>query len=205
MVFDAAAVAVLLAAGGGTRFAGDGHKLTATLPATPTRPSESVAQRALAQVTAAGFSRIIVVTGRLDAEDLGIDTDHSSPIRIAHNADWDDGQATSLSAGLAAAERAGARVAAVGLADQPGASPEAWSAVAAAATAQTPIAVATYDSRRANPVGLHHTIWKAIPTTGDAGARTVMRIHPELVVEVPCPGSPDDIDTEEDLRRWQSS
>jgi len=68
------------------------------------------------------------------------------------------------------------------------------------------LAVGTYGESRANPVMLARTLWgEACTLVGDEGARALMRLRPELVREVPCTGSPDDIDTEEDLRRWQNS
>jgi CTP:molybdopterin cytidylyltransferase MocA len=106
-----------------------------------------------------------------------------------------------LQVGVAEAERRGARAVVVGLADQPFVDPEAWRRVAAGTA---PIAVATYEGRRRNPVRLDRSVWPLLPTSGDEGARSVLRVRPELVEEIPCPGSPADIDTLEDLASWQN-
>ena len=202
---DDSVTAIVLAAGAGARFSDVGHKLTAPLPAAGERGAETVIERAVAAAVAAGIGPVVVVTGRLSAHELGLDLLAGDPVDTTHNADWGSGQITSVRAGLAVARRAGSSIAVVGLGDQPGIEPSAWRAVAAAANPTTPIVVATYDGRRGNPVALHRSIWDRLPTRGDEGARSLMRLHPELVSEVPCSGSPDDIDTAEDLRRWQNN
>ncbi len=187
-------VALVLAAGGGSRFAGDGHKLMAELDGVP------IAETAIRIAVEAAIGPVIVVTGadRLDT----LDPELLDRVARIHNPRWADGQSTSLQAGLAAARRAdGADAVVVGLADQPGITVEAWRRVAAAAS---PIAIATYDGRRRNPVRLGREVWELMPHTGDEGARSVVRLRPELVEEIPCPGSAADIDTLEDLRTWQN-
>jgi molybdenum cofactor cytidylyltransferase len=193
-----AVVAVILAAGAGSRFHGDRHKLFATITEAGTDRTRSVVERSLASVLVADIGPVIVVTGA--APDV-VPTHLRDAVTICHNERWEEGQITSLHAGIAAARSVGATAVVVGLADQPFIEPAAWRAVAEAAG---PIVVATYDGHRANPVKLDADVWELLATTGDEGARTLMRVRPELVREVACTGSPADIDTTEDLRRWQS-
>ncbi len=184
-------VVIVLAAGAGSRFDGPGHKLTAVVD------GRSLADRSVATALEADVGPVIVVTGAVE-----LDLPHGrGRLHVVHNPDWADGQSTSLRAGIAEAERLGARAVVVGLADQPFIRPEAWRLVA---DATSPIAVATYGGRRRNPVRLHHDVWHLLPTSGDEGARSLIRLSSHLVQEIPCPGSPVDIDTLEDLRAWQN-
>ena len=57
------------------------------------------------------------------------------------------------------------------------------------------------DTKRGNPVKLHAEMWSHLPTTGDEGARNLLRSHHQLVSEVSCTGSAIDIDTIEDLEQ----
>lgn len=196
---EAIQVAVLLAAGSGSRFDGPGHKLSAMLPATATEPPATVFDRSLTHALAAELGPVVVVTG---AEPDLVGDGATDRVSVHHNERWADGQITSVLAGIEAARSLGAASVVIGLADQPGITPDAWRAVAHRPGA---IVVATYGGRRANPVKLDQTVWDLLPTTGDEGARALMRVRPELVREVPCSGHPTDIDTAEDLRRWQNN
>jgi CTP:molybdopterin cytidylyltransferase MocA len=182
-------VAILLAAGAGSRFGGEGHKLDATIA------GRTVASQAITAALEAGIGPVLVVTGahRVTLPDGATEVP---------NPDWADGQITSLKRGLDAARGLGATAVVVGLADQPFVTAAAWRAVA---MSTSPIAVATYDGRRGNPVRLHESVWELLPESGDEGARALIRVRPDLVEPIPCAGSPADIDTEEDLRRWQSN
>ena len=179
--------ALVLAAGEGSRFAGDGHKLTASFRGRP------LWMWAIEAPVDAGLDAVYVVTG---AVELPLD---DRVIVIRHEG-WADGQATSLAAGIAIARRDGHDAVVVGLADQPFVTADAWRSVAAATA--TPIAVASFGGERRPPVRLAADVWGLLPAAGDEGARALMRERPDLVTEIPCTGQPADIDTLEDLERW---
>jgi CTP:molybdopterin cytidylyltransferase MocA len=191
---SASVLVAVLAGGVGSRWDGPGHKLDAHLGGQ--FGGRSVATAAVGAALEAAIGPVVVITGAVEP---ALPPDFE--VERIHNPDWADGQSTSLRSAVAEAERHGVDALVVGLADQPFVEPEAWRRVAGSSS---PIAVATYGGKRRNPVRLHRSTWALLPSGGDVGARDLIRMRPDLVDEVPCPGSPADIDTLEDLRRWQS-
>jgi CTP:molybdopterin cytidylyltransferase MocA len=180
--------AVVLAAGGGTRFGGPDHKLLAEFRGRP------LVWWALAAAAAARLSEVAVIVG---AVDLGVAVPEG--VTVIENPDWASGQASSLQTAVSWASERQHEAVVVGLGDQPLVPSEAWTAVAAATS---PVAVATFDGKRRPPVRLARSVWSLLPTAGDEGARVLMKKRPDLVCEVACEGQPVDIDNEEDLSRW---
>jgi molybdenum cofactor cytidylyltransferase len=181
---------VLLAAGAGSRFHGPQHKLLAKVHGEP------VIALSVRSMTSSGLSAYAIVTGMAEISDF------SQGIAEIKNPMWHSGQRSSVVAAIEFARAHGHDSLVIGLADQPFITPDAWQAVAAC---DSPIAIATYNGVRGNPVKLHSSVWDtfvALESPADEGARTLIRLHPELVREVACEGNYADIDTTEDVEQW---
>jgi CTP:molybdopterin cytidylyltransferase MocA len=154
-----------------------------------------------------GADPVLVVTG---AAPLSMATIHT-----VYNPEWRSGMGSSLAAGLRALGSgpgvlggepdAGSGAAVIALADQPLVGAEAVRRLIAAYRQGAAVAVAAYGGKPRNPALIAREHWPAVLelATGDTGARPFLRAHPELVTLVECgdTGSPDDIDTPEDLER----
>jgi CTP:molybdopterin cytidylyltransferase MocA len=180
--------AIVLAAGAGSRFEGADHKLRAPFRGRP------VCSWVFDAVATANFNHVYVVTGAVALDDLV-----PEGFEIVSADDWASGQAHTIQAGLRRADADGHDVVVIGLADQPLVPASAWRTVGASAG---PIVVATFDGDRRPPVKFDRSVWPLLPTTGDEGARVVLRRHGDLVSEVACSGNPADIDTQKDLDQW---
>ena len=188
------ASAIVLAAGGGSRFGGG--KLLARLGGQP------IVEAVLDNLRDAPVEEVIVVIGA-DAQRVR-EVCERYGVRTVANEEWERGQSTSVLAGLRAS---GGRAAVVLLGDQPFVGARAVERLVAAFAEGAKVAVATYGGKRRNPVLFSREVWPLLEAelAGDEGARPVLRRYPELVVEVPCEGvgDPADVDTRDDLRRLE--
>ena len=145
--------------------------------------------------------QVFAIAGLLDAQlrVAGLNAGEFSELVIVEKPESEHGIATSLSVAVARGEAAGFYALIVGLAEQPGGLSSSWRRLR---NSNAPIAVANYDGLAGNPVRLEKSVWPLLPRSGDEGARVLLRTRPELVKQVACEGSPDDIDTVEDLGQW---
>jgi len=170
----------------------------------------TLAERGVALLRDGGADPVLVVTGAVPVQVPGA--------RAVRNPEWRTGMGSSLAVGLNALEAgapgaadgaaglnrpAGAAV--IALADQPLVGPEAVRRLIAAYGNGASVAVAAYHGQPRNPVLIAREHWPAVLAlaTGDTGARPFLRAYPELVTLVECAdtGSPDDVDTPQDLAR----
>jgi molybdenum cofactor cytidylyltransferase/nicotine blue oxidoreductase len=199
------AVAVF-AAGRGSRLGGDASKPLLEWRGRP------LLVWAVDAALDSGLTPVLITVGYRSAdvraaltEGDGAGSVERGKVEVVDNREWEAGIASSLRAAIdALGSRPEVTALCVGLADQPRVGPDAYRRLAAAHTAGAQLAVATYGARRGNPVLLARSLWpRAMELRGDAGARQLMKDRP--VVEVPCDGTgtPDDVDTLEDLGHLQ--
>ncbi len=142
--------------------------------------------------------RVLVVTGfeapAITAALDGLDT------RIVHNPDFADGQQTSVTCGLRAAESCEQML--IGLGDQPALTPDDLRLLLAAQTDTDParISIPVRCNQRGNPIVVTralHAHLLANPVS--PGCKTFIRDHPEQVQfhSLPSPGFYADVDTPE--------
>ena len=159
-------------------------------------------QHAIDAMEDSGLFDIVVVLGhRADQIASAVKTGPGS--RIVVNPDYAKGQATSLRAGLSAADES-SQAAVVILGDQP-----AITGLMVRTVVETYIATrakvvqAAFSGKPNHPTLFDRELWPdLLKIEGDQGAREVLKKHPEWVVRVEFGGDlPPDLDTWEDYER----
>jgi len=183
---------LILAAGAGRRFGSP--KQLALLDGRP------LLEHALAAMAAATrVERAVVVVLGCGAEEILARVElHGAQALIC--ADWEEGQAASLRAGVAAlAEQVDAIV--VTLGDQPAIDPRAIDRVVNARTNAAVALRAGYGGRPGHPVLLERPLFAAVSgLRGDEGARTLLSGVTAPLIACDGLGSDIDVDTVEQLR-----
>lgn len=184
-------VAVVLAAGRGTRFGGT--KQVADLGGQP------LVARVVAVAHGAGtVDEVHVVVGH-DADAVATAARTAGPVELVWNHSHELGQSTSLRGGIRSAASSGADVAVVLLADEPDVTSEVVDQVVSAVLDGALAARAGYDDGPGHPVAFARAAFAPLlAVEGDRGARDLLA---ELAVrDVPVAGPrPRDVDTPEDL------
>lgn len=166
--------AVVLAAGGASRFGGPKQELL--LPWVLDRLAQSP------------IDEVVVVQGAYPLE--------ASDVRVVPCADWEQGPGASLRCGLAALGP-GVEAAVVCLADGPNLSPQAVRRVLTAWRAGAGnVVAASYAGARGHPLVLGRSAWGSVPDEG-------MRVLPAVLVPCDDLGPPGDVDVADDLSRLQ--
>ena len=183
-------VALVLAAGVGSRFGAD--KRRATLPDGRSLLAHSV-ERARAVFDEV---RVVLRDGERP-EDFGL----PAGCQVIHSPDAALGMGHSLAAGAASLSGSDAQAVAILLGDMPWIAPETLCQLADAATAST-ILFPFFDGQRGHPVVFGRDFWPALTQlTGDEGARTLVQANRGrcVVVDVNDGGVLRDVDTPDAL------
>ncbi len=179
---------MVLAAGTGSRYEGETHKLLAPFRGRP------LVRWALDAALAADLDAVYCITGAVDLTDVV-----PEGVVVVENHNYADGQASSLRTATAVAAADGHDAIVVGLGDMPMVPASAWRKVA---DTEGDLVTATFSGRRSPPVKIGEELWSLLPLSGDEGARSLMRMRPDVVIEVACEGEAIDIDSRGDLSRW---
>jgi molybdenum cofactor cytidylyltransferase len=195
---EASIAAVLLAAGRSSRMGAE-SKLLLPHPADQ-RP---LLWHAAQSVLALGLMEVLVVV-RPDLPELA-DALAGLPVRLVPNAEYQQGMATSLRAGIAALAP-DVQAALVVLGDTPEVDPAVFTALLAAYRAEgRPMTLPIYDGIPGPPTLFSRVAFPTLAQlTGDQGGRRIMIEHPDWVTRVPLPLAriPRDIDTPDDYRAY---
>jgi molybdenum cofactor cytidylyltransferase len=185
---------IVLAAGGGSRFAADSHKLAA-----PFSGGLSVLETTLGQAIASHLHVVVVTTERF--ADLARQSVAARDVVVMPEVGLDGsvgvGMGHSISAGVAVRPHAGGWLILPG--DMPLVQPSTLVAVARLLD-DHPVVYAQHRGKRGHPVGFAPELYsELLALGGDEGARRLIARYPAFGVELDDPGILIDIDTTDDL------
>lgn len=148
---------------------------------------------------------VVVVVGA-NAEPI-TEALHDIQVRVVTNPDWKSGMASSLKIGVETLERALPDAILVLLTDQPYVSRALVEQLIETATSTHKAIVASeYGDTLGVPVLFRPEFYDALKSLeGDTGARKLVQKHPDDVAGVPFEQGNIDLDTPEDVAKWQES
>lgn len=146
---------------------------------------------------------IVVVTGANAA--AVTEALHDLRVRHIHNPHWETGMAGSLKIGVETLEKTFPEAILVLLTDQPYVSRALLEQLAEQATSTHKAIIASqYGDVLGVPILFRPAFFDKLKAlTGDTGARKLVRDHPDDVASVPFDQGSIDLDTPEDVKRWQ--
>ncbi|HVL20822.1 MAG TPA: nucleotidyltransferase family protein, partial [Amaricoccus sp.] len=185
---------IVLAAGSGSRFAADSHKLAA-----PFSGGRSVLEATLGQAIASHLHVVVVTTERF--ADLARESVAARDVVVMPEAGLDGsvgvGMGHSISAGVAVRPHAAGWLVLPG--DMPLVQPSTLVAVARLLDDHA-VVYAQHRGKRGHPVGFAPELYsELLALGGDEGARRLVARYPAFGVELDDPGILIDIDTTDDL------
>ncbi len=185
---------IVLAAGSGSRFAADSHKLAA-----PFSGGRSVLEATLGQAIASHLHFVVVTTERF--ADLARESVAARDVVVMPEAGLDGsvgvGMGHSISAGVAVRPHAAGWLVLPG--DMPLVQPSTLVAVARLLDDHA-VVYAQHRGKRGHPVGFAPELYsELLALGGDEGARRLVARYPAFGVELDDPGILIDIDTTDDL------
>jgi molybdenum cofactor cytidylyltransferase len=189
--------AIVLAAGRSSRMG----RPKATLPA---GDGETFLTRIVRTFLESGVDDVIVVVGH-DADAIAASFSESGlPARFVVNREYDQGQLSSLLAGLNAIDRPGVSAMLVTLVDVPFVSAATVRAVVDSyRRTRAPIVRPTSRGRHGHPLLIERSLFDALRTADmSAGAKPIVRAHASTIgdIAIDDEGAFTDIDTEEEYR-----
>ena len=190
---------IVLAAGKGSRFEGNDHKLSQRLG------TATVLGTTLRHAIASGLEVVVVTTEPF--ADLARRSVAARDVVVLPQIGSDD--AAPLGMGYSIAAGVGACADAAGWLILPGDMPLVQPSTLQAVARQLedhPVAYAQHKGRRGHPVGFATELYsELVRLTGDEGARRLVARYPAFGLEIDDPGVLVDVDTLADLERLRSA